>query len=119
MDAADAGMGAAGNPEQGTVPDSSSRSEDPTQHAKAALYGAAFACCVGSSLLELLSGTVPYSGLPSTPIPASAASIHKFLRSVENSVEDKATIVGGRVLSASYPLCPRSDAHSTNRKSSG
>ena len=43
MDAADAGMGAEGNPEQGTVPDSSSRSEDPTQHAKAALYGAAFA----------------------------------------------------------------------------
>jgi hypothetical protein len=45
-----------------------------------------------------------------------ATATREFLRSVENFVEDGPIVVGGRVLSVTYPLCPASDAHSTNRK---
>src|ERR1035437_1290592 len=58
------------------------------------------------------------SGLRSIAVSHFTA-IHEFLTPVENLVEDKAASAGGRVLSATCPLCPRSDAHSTSRKIKG
>ena len=77
----------------------------PASMAKAALDRAASACWF------------EWAGVSARSCAVTATK--EFLRSVENFVEDGPILARGRVLSVTYPLCPRSDAHSTSRKIRG